>query len=366
MDGGGALDATGAAAEDAAVERLVSLLRELGATDGEIADARAAGRLRSLAVQLMVAPENRMTAAEVAERAGATVDDVLRLWRAWGLPPPAPDDRRFGEADVPIVQFALLVETIVGRDVAYHTSRVMGMAIARIAEAEISMIRSTLEVPLAAEGVPLPDIVIGYRDVIETMLQPARDSIHVLHDHCLVETARRHDVHHVEASPVNRTDAVIGFADLTGSTRLTVELALDELDRALSEFEQRTSDLIADGGATLVKRIGDAVMYTAPSVDVGVGVSLDLVDAFDHDPLVPPVRVGLAAGTVVALRGDYYGLAVNKAARLLHVAQPSSVLAGDEIIEHLEGDGRYCTEHAGLHQLAGFPEPVAAHAVRRG
>lgn len=343
--------------------RLLGHLRELGADELEIERARADGTLRSLAVQLMVAPDSRLTIGEVVERAGVELEDARRLWRAWGLPPPEPDDRRFGAEDVTILQFALLMEAAVGREVAFHTSRVMGTAVARIAEAEIGMIRSTIEVPMAEQGLPLADVVASYREIIDSMLGPARLSLEVLHLHCLVETARRHDALRVEASPVNLTETVVAFADLTGSTRLAVELALDELDHALSVFEERTADLIADGGASLVKRIGDAVMYIAPSAEVGVAVSLDLVEAFDRDTVVPPIRVGLAAGPVVALRGDYYGLTVNKAARLLNVARPSTVLAGEELCAGLRSgvDAR----SDGSHQLAGFPEPVPAFVLSR-
>jgi adenylate cyclase len=336
---------------------------EWGATPEEVEEARRDGRVRSLALQLLVAPGSRMTLGEVTAAAGVDPDVARRLWRAWGFPPIDPQDRRFGDEDVPVLQFAVLVEEMVGREVAFHTSRVMGTSMSRVTDAEISMLRSVIEAPLVASGADVGSVVETYRDLVATLLPTTLATLQVLHRHAMVESARRQDAVNVEPTSINRTQTVVGFADLTGSTALTLDRSLEELDTMLAAFEERTADVITDGGAHLVKRIGDAVMFTAPAASVGVAVALELVDSFD-DGLVPPLRVGLAHGPVVALRGDYYGPPVNLAARLLGVADPSTVVVSEEVAARLP-EGAY--RHAPMHgvSLPGFPEVVSAVHVAR-
>ena len=87
----------------------------------------------------------------------------------------------------------------------------------------------------------------------------------------------------------------------------------------------------------MVKRIGDAVMFATPAARVAAQVAAELVRSFERDPVVPPVRVGIVAGAVVARRGDFYGLPVVLAARLVLVARPASALLSAEVARRLRG-----------------------------
>lgn len=345
-------------------DALEARLRRLGATPAQIETARSRGRLLALAVELIVAPHHCLTLAEVAERAGAGYDDAFRLWRAWGFPPPEPDDPRFSEVDVELVQFALAIEALVGERAALHTARVMGVAVGRIAEAEVSMIRSSIEAPLRAQGHSDDETVASFEELVPAALDMADRTLTALHGHHLVETARRHVDWSIEASPHNVLDTVVAFADLTGSTRLAAAHALDELDHALSVFEAQTSDTLASAGVTIVKRIGDAVMFTSHDPELAVRVALELVDAFAADAVVPPVRVGLAAGQVVARRGDFYGLPVVLAARLQSLALPSTVLVDTQLAERLRELDTVRLLPYGDRELSGFPDPVTVHELR--
>ena len=130
-------------------------------------------------------------------------------------------------------------------------------------------------------------------------------------------------------------------------------------------FEALTSDVLASAGVTIVKRIGDAVMYTTHDPVLAVRVALELVDAFAADEAVPPVRVGLAAGQVVARRGDFYGLPVVLAARLQSMALPSTVLVDTQLADRLRGLEVVRILPYGDRELSGFPDPVTVHELRR-
>lgn len=345
-------------------QALIERLLRLGASVEEIDAAAERGGLQALTIEILLAPDRHLTIGEVAARAEVQPEDALRLWRAWGFAPPPDDDRRFTNVDVEMVRTALAIEAIFGTDASFHTARVMGMAVGRIAESEVAMLRSALEAPLRERGASEDEVLASYEATIGDMIGTADAAIATLHRHHLVETVRRQLDWGVEANATNALDIVVGFADLTDSTRLVADLALDELDHALAVFEERTADIIAGAGATLVKRMGDAVMFATPAASTGARVATELVRQFAQDPVVPPVRVGLAAGQVVARRGDFYGLPVVLAARLVQVSPPATTLVSEEIARRLREPGEHWTVRASDDRmLAGISEPVPVYEL---
>ena len=153
---------------------------------------------------------------------------------------------------------------------------------------------------------------------------------------------------------------VVGFADLTQSTALARDLDLVGFDRALIAFEDVTTDAIAAAGATLVKRLGDGVMFVTHESGVACTLSRRLVEAFRDQPDLPPVRVGLDAGLVAALRGDFYGPPVHLAARIVTAAPPTTVLMSAAMRDRIAPDA---ARSVGLHTLAGFDVRVELFAL---
>jgi hypothetical protein len=110
------------------------------------------------------------------------------------------------------------------------------------------------------------------------------DAVHRGH---LVHIGRRYTQWALPPSEHNVVDMVIGVADLTQSTALVRGLDLAGLDRALTTFEEVTTDLIA-AAATLVKRLGDGVMFVTPQADLACALALRLVGAFGDTPAARP------------------------------------------------------------------------------
>ena len=106
-------------------------------------------------------------------------------------------------------------------------------------------------------------------------------------------------------------------------------------------------------------------MFVVAEPEAALRLALDVVAAFPAGGETPPARVGLAAGRVVALRGDFYGPAVHLAARLADAAAPATVLAAPDLRARA-GEAAGVVFHAlGARRLAGFDEPVVPHEVRR-
>ena len=208
---------------------------------------RSRGGLQALTIEILLAPDRHLTIAEVAARAGVAPDDALRLWRAWGFAPPPEDDRRFTSVDVEMVRTALAIEAIFGTDASFHTAHVMGMAVGRIAESEYDAAECARGA-VTRSGRSEDEVLASYEATIGDMIGTADTAIATLHRHHLVETVRRQIDWGVEANTTNMLDIVVGLADLTDSTRLVAELALDELDHALAMLEERTADIIAGAG----------------------------------------------------------------------------------------------------------------------
>jgi len=122
------------------------------------------------------------------------------------------------------------------------------------------------------------------------------------------------------------------FADLAGFTALT-EAHGDELAADLvADFCRAVRGLLPTYGGEEVKTIGDAVMVRAPTADGAIRLGLAVVDYARERPRFPIVRVGMHTGPAVQRDGDWFGAAVNLAARV------SAAAKGDEIL--LTGDTR--------------------------
>ena len=77
---------------------------------------------------------------------------------------------------------------------------------------------------------------------------------------------------------------------------------------------------------------------------------------------LPPVRVGLAAGMVVARDGDFYGPVVNLASRLTEVVPPGEIYASDALRKELADDPSFTWTAVGPLDLRSIG-PVEAYEL---
>jgi adenylate cyclase len=116
------------------------------------------------------------------------------------------------------------------------------------------------------------------------------------------------------------------FADLVGYTALT-EIRGDEAAARLArEFRRTMASLSREHGAWQVKSMGDGVMIWAPDAVQAVALASRTVKEVGTRPDLLPVRVGAHTGPAVMCGWDWYGSAVNVAARLATEAEPNEAL----------------------------------------
>jgi adenylate cyclase len=154
------------------------------------------------------------------------------------------------------------------------------------------------------------------------------------------------------------------FADICGYSRLT-ERDGDEAAAELAiRFASKAASLAAEHGADLVKRVGDAVMVrgadAAETVRLGLRLHAELNEAD-----FPAIHAGVHTGPAVPRGGDWWGAAVNIAARVADAAESGELLiteatkaaAGELPDTQLRG--------LGPRRFKNISEPVRVYAAAR-
>jgi adenylate cyclase len=149
----------------------------------------------------------------------------------------------------------------------------------------------------------------------------------------------------------NRTMA-IGFVDIVGYTSLSRKIGMEELDDLLETFETNAFEVVNSRGGHVVKTLGDAVMFSTedPVAGAEIAVALQHLSA-EHG--LPPLRVGVALGTVLTRLGDVFGEPVNIAARLTSSARPGTVLTDTTFANAVE-DERFFFKSVGPLNVRGY------------
>ena len=116
------------------------------------------------------------------------------------------------------------------------------------------------------------------------------------------------------------------FVDLAGFTALTEERGDTVAAETARRFRRTMRALSRRHGAWQVKSMGDGVMIWAPDAAKAVALATSAVREVGTRPDLLPVRVGVHTGSAVMDGLDWYGGAVNVAARLADEAEPNQAL----------------------------------------
>lgn len=345
---------------------LLEYLLELGLSIPELVQADTEQRILSVAALNRLRPVGeRLTLSEVAARAGIDEDTAQRLWRAAGFADTRRHERRFSVRDVEMLAVFHEMGALLGPERVLQLVRITGAATASMAEAETALLRSSIEAPLV-ESQDYVEIARSYLGLVTELLPRLSAAVDTLHRHHLDSIGRRYSDAHAPPSATNTVDLAIGFADLAGYTSLSGRLDTNALVVMIDAFESTAFDLVAASGASVVKRMGDAIMFMTPAPGVACDLALDLVDATDNDARLPPLRVGLAFGPVIVRGGDVYGPFVNLASRLCAAAVPGAIVVSAGIESRLRRlNDRYRFAGPDALRLAGFAEMVPGYRVTR-
>jgi class 3 adenylate cyclase len=158
------------------------------------------------------------------------------------------------------------------------------------------------------------------------------------------------------------------FTDVEGSTRLW-DAERDAMAAALRRHDEILRDAIEQAGGYVFKTAGDSFCAAFSSARAGLDAALAAQRnlAAQSWPTSRPivVRMGLHAGVCEERGGDYFGPAVNRAARLLTVAQGGQVLVSGVAAELLSDElpAGVDLRELGTHQLKDLSRPERIYQV---
>ncbi|MGB9011453.1 MAG: AAA family ATPase, partial [Aeromicrobium sp.] len=161
--------------------------------------------------------------------------------------------------------------------------------------------------------------------------------------------------------------ATVLFTDLVGSTDLRSRLGEEAADQVRRRHDEVVTAAIEGQSGHVVKSLGDGLMAVFESSADAVAAAIDAqqrVTALGSELPEPiEIRAGASVGDVSIEDGDYFGTAVNEAARLCGVAQGGQILVADLVRALARGRGGFNFEPVGSLELKGLPDPVATCSV---
>jgi adenylate cyclase len=342
---------------------LLRLVLEHGATIDEVRFALAQHRLHTLAGELVVlGAKRRATLQEMAEHVGVDTGFSEQLWRAFGFADSGVEPLACSDADENVLALFAVLADVFDRDTALQIARTAGASLARMADAAIGAVRARVEAPMRTTGGDDVDVARTFVTLATDLVPRLYPMIEAVHRRHLAQAGRRFTLWEYPASETSTAFAVVGFADLVGFTARTQALSAAALDEFVRLFEDIVLKALGIPGARLVKLIGDEAMFVAGGVDDAVRIARAITLAVAESTGLPSVRIGLAAGELLVREGDVFGMTVNRAARLVAIAEPGSTLVDADVASRLSAG---LAERLGARSVPGFDSPLEVFRLAR-
>lgn len=349
--------------------RLVIYLQRHGVDDAALADAASRNRLPMVIIDQTLGGRPTLTAQQVAGRAGVDPGFATAVWHALGMPRGDPDEPTFTRRDVEAMRIIAALRTVYGDEDLLETIAVMGRAMAVIVSAQVELFRRGIVQRFAEAGVGELEAALRIATLVDILRPSARALLVTAHEHHLEMAVGAESAYRIEeatGSLPGQIVAPVGFADLVGFTAASNRLSPLELGE-ISGRLQRTAETVFAGHATsIVKSIGDAVMFAGRDPVEVCAAAVELVAAAREAGL-DGVHVGIAHGPVLRRHADYFGKTVNVASRLCGAAARDEVLVAWPV----EGVPDERWPQAGLslgepqvRELKGLGRNIQAAAVR--
>jgi adenylate cyclase len=335
--------------------RLVARLRARGHSLAELREASQSGRLAYGYVQdLFPVEPGAHTLRQAARACGMSPKLIERIWRTAGLSVDGLD--RISDDDVDLLRHMSVVIDAGFPLVAFlQLVSVYGQALATIADAEVRLFHLFVHEPMMRDGRAELDIAEAMGDLAGDLLPLAGPVMERLHQRALAHFIGQDVVGHLEAdaegdgAELGRVRVTIAFADLAGYTRLTEEAGEEEALDVVERFVEAVQ-VTLPAEARVIKTIGDGVMVISSDASSLVDWAVGFQALYAQERPLP--RIGLHCGPALYRDGDYYGRAVNLAARVGARAAGGEVLCTGTVVSaagpHLEFD------HIGEVKLKGF------------
>jgi class 3 adenylate cyclase len=347
---------------------LVRALVDLGTTPEAAEAAVSRGDPESAVFEPILLRERlgrTVTPAEIEAQGGLSAEQTGEVMQAFGFPPPTADEPAFTESEAHVFVQLGHLRKIWPQNLMVQLARLYGRTLARVADAELQ----------AFQRYSIP-VIAQHQDRVANLaaVQSAFDELLPLADPLLVGVHRRwieHELGQVAANDAElrasgrlpgAVDVAFLFCDLKDFTRY-VEVKGDAAAiEVIEDFFNTISRERGDAGR-VVKALGDGAMlaYDQPAEAVAAGARV--IDAL-RSPETPGVHASVHHGSAIAREGDYFGGAVNLAARLLALAERDELVATQAVVTAAEAGG-FEWEPIGDRAIRGVVAPQAIYRLKQ-
>lgn len=346
--------------------RIVGQLRKSGQPLDEIVKAAEDGRLALGGIDALFAVESKHYSLKQAARAaGVKLAIAEQVWISLGMSIQNTDHVTEQDVDA-LKRVGEVLDAGVPLGAVLQVIRVAAKAFADIADAEARLVRMFVHEPLLQSGADAGQISDVMSAMVDGVLPHMAPLFEYMHTRFLQEYTEQVQIENVQGTTAGATgdgrlNVTICFVDIAGFTRYTEQAGVEKAFEQADHLRQHIETTLPDS-ARMIKLTGDGAMIVGSEPADLVAWSVDLVSDDDH-PF--KLRLGVDFGEALYRDGDYFGGAINMAARVLNRTDADEVLATQQVKDQISN-----TRALGLRfvsigkvRLKGFDEVVELFRV---
>lgn len=347
--------------------RIVGQLRKGGQPLEEIVKAAQDGRLALGGIDALFAVESKhYTLKQAARASGIKLDIAEQIWLSLGMSVQKTD--RVTEQDVEALKRVReILDAGVPLGAVLQVVRVAAKAFADIADAEARLVRMFVHEPLLESGATPEAISEAMSSMIGGVLPHISPLFEYMHSRFLQEYTEQVQIENVQGTSrsgevgAGRLNVAICFVDIAGFTRYTEQAGVEKAFEQADQLRQHIETTLPDS-ARLIKLTGDGAMVVGSEPSDLVSWAVDL-SGQGEQPF--KLRIGLDFGEALYRDGDYFGGAINMAARVLNRTDVDEVLATEQVKENVKNRKALGLRFVsiGKVRLKGFDEVVELFRV---
>ena len=344
--------------DDAREREVAELLESLGLPEEEVRRAIERGSPEDAVFKSVLMPEiaARTVSAREVSQGGPPLELMHTFWEAFGLPIDDDDEPAFSEEEARIFRLLHEMQETWPPEVGLQIARVYGRLLARIAQTEVQLFRLYVEPRLRDDDDPYASLV-ATRDAFAELLPVTGPLLLGVHRRWLEHSIAQEVVREAEGEGGGLPGSVtvcFMFCDLKDFTAFAATYGDHAAVVAIDRFAEVVS---RERGPEVrfTKGLGDGYMLVYVDVPTALDVCRRIVKAM-QEPGLPAVHASAHQGTAISREGDYFGGAVNLAARLLNVADGNELVVTTPTAAADPDGGSW--ESAGSVQVRGVQGPV--------
>ncbi len=352
----------------AELEEIVGELLELGISPEAIRRAHERGRVEDAIFEAVLDPargERTVSPSQIEADGGLRVDETQLMALTFGLRAPEPDEPYFTPAEAAVLERFGELREIWPPEVYLQVARVYGQALAHIAQTEIQVFRLYVEPKLRAAGGGVLPALPAVHEAFGQLLPLADPMLLGVHrrrvEHEVAQAAvREAELRTPEGVLPGAVEVTFVFCDLKDFTAYADVHGDTAAVEAIERFAETVTNELGERGHVL-KALGDGYMLSYPEPAAAVSACLRIIERVRGGD-APGVHASVHHGVALYREGDYFGRAVNLAARLLGLAGSGELVASEAVVRATEG--RFDWEPRGAHRIRGVGDPVVVYRLR--